>query len=85
MALRSAACSHPIARAWPLFDAGKIVSFGDPVCRERLRARLPELEPLALGDLEIRPCRIPPVTAPDAWILERPYFDLVVRARPPSR
>ena len=66
-----------------MFDAGKIVSFGDPFCAERLRARLPELAPLAAG----RP-RDPGRAAPGRrrsraqWILERPNFDLVVRPRP---
>ena len=70
----------PERRSLAVFDAGKIVSFGDPWCGERLRARLPELAPLALADLEVRavPHRAP--RARDEWMFERPHFDLVVRA-----
>jgi protein-L-isoaspartate(D-aspartate) O-methyltransferase len=64
-----------------VFDAGKIVAFGDPSCAERLRARLPELAPLAVADLEIRAVPHPAVAAPGEWILERPNFDFLVRRR----
>ena len=62
-----------------MFDAGKIVAFGDPFCAERLRARLSELAPLAVGDLDIRAVPHPAAAEPGAWVLERPDFDLVVR------
>ena len=69
-----------------VFDAGKIVAFGDPHCAERLRARLSELAPLAVNDLEIRAVPHPAAAVPGEWILERPDFDLLVRAvRPASQ
>jgi protein-L-isoaspartate(D-aspartate) O-methyltransferase len=71
----------PDRHSLALLDAGMIVSFGDPYCRERLRARLPELEPLALADLDVTAVPHPAGAAPDAWVLERPFFDLVVRHR----
>jgi len=63
-----------------LYDAGKIVSFGDPSCAEQLRVGL-ALAPLAVRDLDIRAVVHPAAPVPGAWILERPHFDLVVRAR----
>jgi hypothetical protein len=71
----------PDRHSLAVFDAGRIVSFGDPACGERLRARLPELEPLALGDLEITAVPHPASAPRDAWVRERPHFDLVVRDR----
>jgi len=71
----------PDRRSLAVFDAGRIVAFGEPSCCERLRARLPELEPLALGDLEITAVPHPARAERDAWIRERPHFDLVVRER----
>ena len=63
-----------------VFDAGQIVSFGDPQCAERLRVRLPQLTALKLRDLDIqaRPHPVGGVPA-GAWLLERPDVDLVVR------
>jgi protein-L-isoaspartate(D-aspartate) O-methyltransferase len=70
----------PERHSLAVFDAGRVVSFGDPVCADRLRARLPELASLHLRDLNIeaRPHPVGPV--PGAWVLERPEVDLVVRA-----
>ncbi len=70
----------PDRHSLALFDAGKIVSFGNPSCAERLVRRLRELAPLRLNDLEIRAVPHPAGAEPGAWILERPSFDLVVRA-----
>jgi protein-L-isoaspartate(D-aspartate) O-methyltransferase len=64
-----------------VFDAGQVLSFGDPLCGDRLRARLPELAPLQLRDLEIEAVAHPAPATPGAWVLERPAVDLVVRAR----
>jgi protein-L-isoaspartate(D-aspartate) O-methyltransferase len=64
-----------------VFDAGKIVAFGDPTCADRLRARLPDLAPLSTRDLEIRAVPHPAGVTPDAWVLPRPGLDLVVRER----
>jgi protein-L-isoaspartate(D-aspartate) O-methyltransferase len=71
----------PERHSLAVFDAGRIVSFGDPFCADRLHDVLPELLPLHLGDLEIeaRPHPVGPV--PGAWVLERPEVDVVVRAR----
>jgi hypothetical protein len=62
-----------------LFEAGRIVAFGSPACAERLRARLPDLAPLRIEQLDIRAERHPAMAADGASLLERPYFDLVVR------
>ena len=75
------ACSTSEPAGLAVFDAGKIVAFGDPYCAERLRARLPELAPLAVADLEIRAVPHPAAAAPGEWILERPDFDLLIRRR----
>jgi protein-L-isoaspartate(D-aspartate) O-methyltransferase len=72
----------PERNSLAVFDAGRIVSFGDPWCAERLRVRLPELAPLALTDLEVRAVPHPAVAVPGARVLERPHFDLVVVSRP---
>jgi len=69
----------PDRHSLALFDAGKIVSFGNPTCAERLGRRLDELAPLRLNDVEIRAVTHPARAEPGAWILERPSFDLVVR------
>ena len=49
-----------------LYDAGNIISFGDPSCAQRLRVSL-DLPPLRLGDLDIRAVRHPAGTVPGAW------------------
>jgi protein-L-isoaspartate(D-aspartate) O-methyltransferase len=67
-----------------VFDAGRIVAFGEPDCMERLQARLPALAPLRMEELHIRAERHPATAPDDAWLLERPHFDLVVRERRPT-
>ncbi|MGO9876736.1 MAG: methyltransferase domain-containing protein [Acidimicrobiia bacterium] len=69
----------PDRHSLALFDAGKIVAFGNPSCAERLVRRLGELAPLRLHDVEIRAVAHPARAEPGAQILERPDFDLVVR------
>jgi protein-L-isoaspartate(D-aspartate) O-methyltransferase len=62
-----------------LFDAGMVVSFGDRSCADRLVDRLPTLAPLQVHDLDIKAVPHPAGDFPDAWVLERAGFDLVVR------
>jgi protein-L-isoaspartate(D-aspartate) O-methyltransferase len=66
-------------RSLAVFEAGRIVAFGTATCAERLCARLPELEPLRIEDLDIRAEPHPAAPPEHAWLLERPHFDLVVR------
>jgi hypothetical protein len=58
-----------------------LLGVGSTDCADRLNARLPGLEPLRVEDLDIRAVQHPAPPAPDAWLLERPTFDLVVRER----
>jgi protein-L-isoaspartate(D-aspartate) O-methyltransferase len=67
-----------------VYEAGRVVAFGSPACAERLQARLPELAPLRVEDLDIRAVRHPAPPAPGAWVLPRPSFDLIVRERRPD-
>ncbi len=71
----------PERRSLAVFEAGRILSFGSSDCADRLHARLPGLAPLRVEDLDIRTVRHPAPPAPDAWLLERPTFDLVVSER----
>jgi hypothetical protein len=71
----------PEQRSLAVFEAGRIVAFGTPECARRLRTRLPELAPLRIEQLDIRAERHPAAAPDDAWLLERPHFDLVVRDR----
>jgi hypothetical protein len=64
-----------------VFEAGRIVAFGEPGGAERLRAALAAMRPLSIEKLEIRAVPHPSGPAGDAWVLERPHFDLVVRER----
>jgi protein-L-isoaspartate(D-aspartate) O-methyltransferase len=67
-----------------VFEAGRIVAFGAPAGAERLRAALAGLRPLRIDDLDIRAVPHPARAADDAWLLERPHLDLVVREQPSS-
>jgi protein-L-isoaspartate(D-aspartate) O-methyltransferase len=71
----------PERHSLALFEAGRIVAFGEPECAERLRTRLSTLAPLRMEELDIRAVRHPAPLADDAWVLVRPHFDLVVRER----
>jgi protein-L-isoaspartate(D-aspartate) O-methyltransferase len=71
----------PERRSLAVFEAGRIVAFGAPDCARRLHARLPALAPLRIEQLDIRAEPHPAAAANDAWLLERPHFDLVVRDR----
>jgi protein-L-isoaspartate(D-aspartate) O-methyltransferase len=75
----------PERHSLAVFEASRIVAFGAPDCAERLRTRLPTLAPLRIEDLDIRAERHPAVPPDDAWLLERPDFDLVVRDRASGR
>jgi protein-L-isoaspartate(D-aspartate) O-methyltransferase len=65
-----------------VFEAGRIVAFGAPAGAERLRAALTGMRPLRIEDLDIRAVPHPARATGDAWLLERPHLDLVVRERP---
>ncbi len=71
----------PERNSLAVFDAGRIVAFGDPYCAMRLRERIPRLAPLSTRDLEIRAVPHPAGASRGAWVLERPGLDLVVRER----
>jgi len=65
-----------------VFEAGRIVAFGAPAGAERLRAALTGMRPLRIEDLDIRAVPHPARATGDAWVLERPHLDIVVRERP---
>ena len=67
-----------------VFEAGWIVAFGAPAGAERLRAALARMRPLRIEDLDIRVVPHPARATDDAWLLERPHLDVVVRERPVS-
>jgi protein-L-isoaspartate(D-aspartate) O-methyltransferase len=64
-----------------VFEAGRIVAFGDPAGAHRLRSALAAMQPLYVEELEIFAVRHPAGAVPDAWVLARPHFDVVVKER----
>jgi len=65
-----------------VFEAGRVVAFGAPAGADRLRAALTGMRPLRIEDLDIRAVPHPARATGDAWLLERPHLDLVVREGP---
>jgi len=69
----------PTDPSFAVFEAGRIIAFGAPAGAERLRAALASMRPLRVEELDIRAVPHPASALRDAWLLERPHLDLVVR------